>query len=233
MPRHPRIDVPGLPQHIVQRGIDRQACFFTDSDRLRYLADLRQIARELDCAIHAYVLMTNHVHLLATPRAAGDIGRMMQALGRRYVRAVNDRYGRTGSLWEGRFKACLVESDRYLLACQRYIELNPVRAALVADPGEYVWSSYRAHALGVPDPLLRSHATYEALATDPVARRDAWRRCVAADIAPGEVDAIRFYLQRQQALGTERFQQQVGKLLGRRVGPGQAGRPSRAGEKVL
>lgn len=233
MPRHPRIDVPGLPQHIVQRGIDRQACFFTDSDRLRYLADLRHIARELDCAIHAYVLMTNHVHLLATPRATGDIGRMMQALGRRYVRAVNDRYGRSGSLWEGRFKASLVESERYLLACQRYIELNPVRAALVADPGEYAWSSYRAHALGVPDPLLRSHATYEAMAADPVARRDAWRRWVAADIAPGEIEAIRFYLQRQQALGTERFQQQVGALLGRRAGPGRAGRPSRAGKKVL
>lgn len=233
MPRRPRIDVPGLPQHIVQRGIDRQACFFADGDRMRYLVDLREIALSLDCAIHAYVLMTNHVHLLATPRAAGDIGRMMQALGRRYVRAVNDRYGRTGSLWEGRFKASVVESDRYLLACQRYIELNPVRAALVGDPGEYAWSSYRAHALGTPDPLLCSHAAYDALASDPSARLDAWRRWVAADVVPGELEAIRFYLQRQQALGTHRFQQQVSAMLGRRAGPGRPGRPRKGAETVL
>jgi putative transposase len=233
MPRRPRIDAPGLPQHIVQRGIDRQACFFTDRDRVQYLADLREIALKLGCAIHAYVLMTNHVHLLATPRAAGDVGRMMQALGRRYVRAVNDRYGRTGSLWEGRFKASLVESEGYLLACQRYIERNPVRAALVADPGEYAWSSYRANALGAPDPLLSSHPAYEALARDPAERCDAWRRMVAADGVPGEVDAIRFHLQRQQALGTDRFQQQVGAMLGRRAGPGRPGRPRKAGETVL
>lgn len=233
MPRRPRIDVPGMPQHIVQRGIDRQACFFEDSDRLRYLADLRGIAIELDCAIHAYVLMAKHVHLLATPRAPGDVGRMMQALGRRYVRAVNDRYGRTGSLWEGRFKASLVESERYLLACQRYIELNPVRAGLVVDPGDYVWSSYRATALGAHDPLVRPHPAYAALAAEPAARCDAWRRWVAADVAPAEIDAIRFYLQRQQALGSDRFQQQVGAMLGRRVGPGRPGRPRRPGENVL
>jgi putative transposase len=117
MPRRPRIDVPGLPQHVVQRGIDRQPCFFTDADRRRYLDFLREIAPKRDCSIHAYVLMTNHVHLLVTPGAPGAVGRMMQDLGRRYVRHVNDRYGRTGSLWEGRFKACLVESERYLLAC--------------------------------------------------------------------------------------------------------------------
>lgn len=233
MPRRPRIDAPGLPQHIVQRGVDRQACFFVDTDRMQYLADLREIAQNLDCAIHAYVLMSNHVHLLATPRAAGDVGRMMQALGRRYVRSVNDRHARTGTLWEGRFKASLVESERYLLACQRYIELNPVRAALVADPGEFAWSSYRAHALGAPDPLVRSHAAYEALATDAAARHDAWRRWVAADVAPEEIDAIRFYLQRQLALGTERFQQQVAAMLGRRAGPGRPGRPRRAAENVL
>jgi putative transposase len=233
MPRRPRIDVPGLPQHIVQRGIDRQACFFTDRDRAQYLADLREITLKLDCAVHAYVLMANHVHLLATPRVAGDVGRMMQALGRRYVRAVNDRYGRTGSLWEGRFKASLVESDRYLLACQRYIELNPVRAGIVADPRDYPWSSHRAHALGAPDPLLRSHPAYEALAHDAVGRCDAWRRMVATAVAPEEIDAIRFYLQRQQALGTDRFQQQVGAMLGRRAGPGRPGRPRKSGENVL
>jgi putative transposase len=146
---------------------------------------------------------------------------------------VNDRYGRTGSLWEGRFKASLVESDRYLLACQRYIELNPVRAAVVGDPGDYAWSSYRAHAFAAPDPLVRSHPAYAALAHEPVARCDAWRRMVATAVAPEEIDAIRFYLQRQQALGTDRFQQQVGAMLGRRVGPGQPGRPRKSGENVL
>lgn len=175
MPRQPRIDVPGFPQHLVQRGVDRQPCFFSDEDRRRYLTDLREIAATLDCSIHAYVLMTNHVHLLATPREFGDLGRMMQALGRRYVRYVNDRHRRTGTLWQGRFKACVVDSDRYLLACQRYIELNPVRAAMVVDPGDYPWSSYRHHAIGVHDALLRPHAIYEALGSGPAARREAYR----------------------------------------------------------
>ena len=225
MPRLPRIDVPGLPRHLVQRGIDRQPCFFSDENRRRYLADLREIALKLGCGIHAYVLMTNHVHLLATPRECGDLGRMMQALGRRYVRYVNDRHGRTGSLWEGRFKACLVDSERYLLACQRYIELNPVRAAMVVDPGDYPWSSYRHHVLGAPDALLRTHAAYDALGSDPVARREAYRQLVAEAHADDEIAAIRVYLQRQQALGTDRFQQQVSAMLGRRAGPGRSGRP--------
>jgi putative transposase len=222
-----------MPQHVVQRGIDRQACFFTDDDRHRYLADLREIALTLNCGVHAYVLMTNHVHLLATPRASGDLGRMMQALGRRYVRYVNDRYGRTGSLWEGRYKANLVDSERYLLACQRYIELNPVRAGMVDHPGEHVWSSYRHHALGEHDPLVQSHAAYGALGRDAIARREAYRRLVAEALADEEIAAIRFYLQRQQALGTKQFQQQVSAVLGRRVGPGRPGRPRKSAENVL
>src|SRR5205809_3199061 len=124
MPRRPRLDAAGIPQHIIQRGTDRQPCFFTDVDRLRYLRDLDELAKACGCAVHAYVLMTNHVHMLATPAAAGSIGVLMQALGRRYMRAVNDRYCRTGTLWEGRYKACLVDSERYVLACMRYLELN-------------------------------------------------------------------------------------------------------------
>ncbi|MEO8010318.1 MAG: transposase [Dokdonella sp.] len=233
MPRLPRIDVPGLPQHIVQRGVDRQPCFFSDDDRRRYLADLREIALTLDCSIHAYVLMTNHVHLLATSKEFGDLGRMMQALGRRYVRYVNDLHGRTGTLWEGRFKACLVDPDRYVLACQRYIELNPVRAAMVFDPGDYPWSSYRHHVLGAPDALLRTHAAYDALGSDQAARCEAYRQVVARALADEDVAAIRLYLQRQQALGTERFQQQVSAMLGRRAGPGRSGRPPKLRETVL
>lgn len=128
MPRQPRLDLAGVPQHIVQRGNDRQPCFFQDIDRVRYLDELRGICMRESCAVHAYVLMTNHVHLLITPSAQGQVTRVMQSLGRRYVRYVNDRYRRTGTLWEGRYKACLVDSESYLLRCYRYIELNPLRA---------------------------------------------------------------------------------------------------------
>jgi len=225
MPRVPRIEVPGLPQHLVQRGNDRQPCFFADEDRRRYLEDLREVASKLGCAIHAYVLMTNHVHLLATPRERGDLGRMMQALGRRYVRYVNDRYDRSGSLWEGRYKACLVDSDRYVLACYRYIELNPVRAALVVAPGDYPWSSYRHNALGQPDPLLTSNTEYTALGTSHDARRAAYRTLLDQALPDEDVAAIRHYVQRQQALGPPRFQHDITEMLGRRAGPGRNGRP--------
>lgn len=233
MPRAPRIEVPGFPQHLVQRGNDRQPCFYTDGDRYRYLEDLREIASKLGCAIHAYVLMTNHVHLLATPRECGDLGRMMQALGRRYVRYVNDRYGRSGSLWEGRFKACLVDSDRYVLACYRYIELNPVRAAVVAEPGDHRWSSYGHNAEGLPDPLLTAHPEYAALGCSPDARRKAYRTLVAQALPQEDLAAIRHYAQRQQALGTARFQHAIGEIIGRRAGPGRNGRPRGSGKTVL
>jgi len=232
MPRVPRIEVPGLPQHLVQRGNDRQPCFFDDRDRRRYLDDLREIALKLDCAIHAYVLMSNHVHLLATPRERGDLGRMMQALGRRYVRYFNDRYDRTGSLWEGRYKACLVDSDRYVLACYRYIELNPVRAAIVAQPGDYPWSSYRHNALGHPDPLPVARPEYAALGSCPDARRAAYRALVGRALPDEDIAAIRHYAQRQQALGSPRFQHAISEVLGRRAGPGRNGRP-RALKTVL
>lgn len=232
VPRVPRIEVPGLPQHLVQRGNDRQPCFFADADRRRYLEDLREIASKLGCAIHAYVLMSNHVHLLATPRERGDLGRMMQALGRRYVRYVNDRYDRTGSLWEGRFKACLVDTDRYVLACYRYIELNPVRAAIVVDPGDYPWSSYRHNALGQPDPLLSACSEYSALGSAAQARREAYRVLVAQELPDEDIAAIRHYVQRQQALGSAGFQHAIGEMLGRRAGPGRNGRP-RGAKTVL
>jgi putative transposase len=126
-----------VPQHLVQRGNDRQPCFFADIDRMRYLQDLRELSLKLPIAVHAYVLMTNHVHLLLTSQCAGAIATLMQSLGRRYVRYVNDQYRRTGTLWEGRYKSCLVQDETYLLRCYRYIELNPVRAGMVADPADY------------------------------------------------------------------------------------------------
>jgi putative transposase len=163
MPRRPRILLPDYPLHIVQRGINREPCFFADEDYQCYLHWLEEAARDCRCGIHAYVLMTNHVHLLLTPTTPGAPVRLMQSLGRRYVHYVNRHYRRTGSLWEGRYKSSVVQAESYLLACMRYIELNPVRAAMVADPGGYRWSSYRTNGLTLPDARLTPHPIYLAL----------------------------------------------------------------------
>ncbi|WP_159015906.1 transposase [Cognatiluteimonas profundi] len=228
MPRQPRLDLARVPQHVVQRGNDRQPCFFAPVDYIRYQDELREIALREGCAVHAYVQMTNHVHLLITPTEAGQVSRVMQALGRRYVRYVNDRYHRTGTLWEGRYKACLVDSDTYLLRCHRYIELNPVRAAMVADPGDYPWSSFACNALGRTDRLIRPHPAYTALDTDPAARCAAYRELVMVDTDPAELEAIRLYLQRQHALGSQRFRAAIETQLSRRAGPARIGRPRTA-----
>ena len=225
MPRRPRIDLPGVSQHIIQRGNDRQPCFFADVDRIRYLDELREICLKEDCAVHAYVPMTNHVHLLATPSRAGQIARIMQSLGRRYVRFVNDRYHRTGTLWEGRCKACLVDSETCLLRCHRYTELNPVRAGMVVTPNEYRWTSYAANAAGRHDPLLTQHPAYRALGATSDERQHAYRRLFDDPPDADELDAICTYLQRQHALGSTRFQLSIERQLARRVGPAKVGRP--------
>lgn len=227
MPRQPRLDLPGIAQHIVQRGNDRQPCFFSTIDYQRYLDELGEIALRVGCAIHAYVLMTNHAHLLMTPSASGQVAHLMQSLGRRYVRYVNDRYHRSGTLWEGRYKACLVDSDDYLLRCYRYIELNPVRAAMVADPGDYRWSSYASNAFGHLDKIVTPHQTYVALGKNPIERQEAYGHLVYEAIDPQETDAIRLTLQRQHALGPNRFQQAIESQLGRRAGPAKTGRPKK------
>jgi putative transposase len=214
-----------VPQHVIQRGNDRKACFLRGSDRDRYLHYLAQAAASHDCHIHAYVLMTNHVHLLATPAERGGIGRMMQALGTRYVRVLNDTAGRTGSLWEGRYKSCLVDCDAYLLTCYRYIELNPVRAGLVSDPAGYIWSSYRANALGKPDVLLTPHDSFLALSRDPSVRHDLYRRLVAEGVAAPQLKEIRVVTQRQRALGSPGFVARVEQQTGLRAGIGTPGRP--------
>ena len=225
MPRGKRLDVAGVAQHVIQRGNDRQACFFREADYARYLGILREASLRFDCGVHAYVLMTNHVHLLLTPTEAGAIARLMQALGRTYVRHVNDTLGRTGTLWEGRYKSCLVDSERYVLACYRYIELNPVRAGMVADVAAYPWSSHGHNAHGRPDPLVRPHANYLQLAATDEARHAHYRALVAQGIDARELHAIRLYSQRQRALGPARFQQQIERQLARRAGIGAPGRP--------
>ena len=228
MPRQPSIDPPGGPQHIVQRGNDRQPTFFADADRVRYLTDLNEIALRVGCHVHAYVLMTNHVHLLATPTERGQIGHVTQSLGRRYVRYINYRYHRTGTLWEGRYKACPVQDLTHVLRCYRYIELNPVRAKMAADPGDYRWSSYRANAHGQHDPLVHPHGDYIRLSAEPDERLAVYRALVMEHIDPTELDAIREHLQRQHAYGTDRFRDMIERKLGRRAGPAKIGRPRKA-----
>jgi putative transposase len=225
MPRLPRLVLPDLPMHLVQRGNDHQPCFLDSLDRRRYLDDLRVLAREADCAIHAYVLMTNHVHLLLTPGTGGRIDRLMQALGRRYVRHFNDRHARSGTLWEGRYKAGPVEADDHLLRCYRYIELNPVRAGIVARAEDYPWSSYGANALGEEDALVSPHPVYLGLGRDPVNRRDCYRALVAEVVPDAETAAIRRQLGRQKALGSETFSALLEGRAERRVESRRRGRP--------
>ncbi|HZS65472.1 MAG TPA: transposase, partial [Burkholderiales bacterium] len=157
MARRPRLELAGVPLHVIQRGNNRAPCFLADGDRQMYLKFLGEAAARHRCALHAYVLMPNHVHLLLTPTDSGAVAAMMQDLGRRYVRLFNDIHRRSGTLWEGRYKAAMVDTERYFLTCQRYIELNPVRAQLVDHPASFRWSTYRHYALGANNSLVSAH----------------------------------------------------------------------------
>ena len=225
MARRFRFKLAGVPQHVVQRGNNRGACFFTPDDYRAYRDYLREAARKYGCQVHAYVLMTNHVHLLVSPSEEWAISRMMQSIGRGYVRHVNGVYRRTGTLWEGRFRASLVESEHYLLACYCYIELNPVRAGIVKGPAGYLWSSYGFNGEGRPDPVVDPHERYLALGPDPLARAHAYRGLVRARMEHTMVDAIRAALQQELVLGTDRFKDQVERQLKRPARAGRAGRP--------
>ncbi|MGA7802037.1 MAG: transposase [Gammaproteobacteria bacterium] len=226
MPRKPRFYLPGVPTHVVQRGNDRHAVFFTDDDYRAYLRWLKEAALRYGCAVHAYVLMTNHVHLLVTPESEVSISRMLQHVGRCYVTYVNHRYNRTGTLWEGRHKGSVVHSEHYALVCQRYIEMNPVRAGMVAAPGEYPWSSYRANAYGVPPAWLRCLPEYRHLAATDRDRHHAYRELFSSVLEPEQVHAIRSCAQTGTPLGNDHFRKQIEDMLGRRVGQSRRGRPN-------
>jgi putative transposase len=215
MARLPRPDIAGIAQHVMQRGNDRMPCFLDDADRRLYLTALREMSLRYACAIHAYVLMTNHVHLLITPEAAGAVSRMMQGVGRIYVAEFNARHGRSGTLWEGRYKSCLVGGEPYVLTCHRYIEMNPVRAAMVAEPSEFSWSSHASNALGRDDPLLRSHPAYLSLGREAAERQIAYRALFDEVLTDGEISDIRAYIQQQRALGNDRFRAMVERKLDR------------------
>ncbi|MDJ0872811.1 MAG: transposase [Gammaproteobacteria bacterium] len=225
MPRKPRFYLPGLPAHVVQRGNNRQAVFFDDGDYAAYLRWLEEGAQRYGCAIHAYVLMTNHVHLLVTPETREAISRMLQYLGRHYVIYVNRAYGRSGTLWEGRHKGSVVSGDDYLLRCYRYVELNPVRAGMVSSPGQYPWSSYRANAAGTTDPLLTPHERYLALGRSDERRRSAYRDLCRHRLDEEQVRDIRAAWQTGTPLGNDRFRSQLERTLKQKVGQARRGRP--------
>ena len=203
MPRPPRFVLPGHTLHIIQRGNNRSACFVDDEDREYYLAALRRASLRARCAIHAYVLMTNHSHLLVTADASASPGRMMQSLGVKYVLYFNARHGRTGTLWEGRYRSSLIDSERYFLTCSRYIETNPVRAGMVGDPSGYRWSSFRSNAEGSPDVLVRPHPIYLSLAERGSDRRQAYRALFESPLSWSTIDLIRRATNSGLSLGVE------------------------------
>lgn len=218
MARLPRFKLAHQPQHVIQRGNNRQAIFAADSDYRYFLEKFQAAADKHHCAVHAYVLMTNHVHLLVTPLQEDAIGKVMQMLGRYYVQYYNYRYRRTGTLWEGRYKATLVDSEQYFLTCMRYIELNPVRANnLARDPSDYPWSSHRANALGERNALLTPHREYQRLGKTDDERRTAYRLLFRARIEDKTLDEIREATNKAWVLGGERFGRKLAPHLDRPI----------------
>lgn len=219
MPRQKRQFLPGIPLHLIQRGHNRQPCFFAERDYRIYLSKLNEYRHKYNIAIHSYVLMTNHVHLLLTPADMQGPSLMLQALGRYYVRYINSTYGRTGTLWEGRFKASLIESDAYFLAVSRYVELNPVRAGMVPVPGAYPWSSYQTNAHGKANALLTPHELYKSLGSTRALRLRAYRRLFEQDVSERIVTAIRKAANCGWVLGNSRFKLAIEEQLGWRIPP--------------
>ena len=230
MPRRPRLTKAGTPHHVIQRGNNRSACFYTDEDRHVYLDWLQQYSLESGCHIHAYVLMTNHIHLLVTPDGTESLGLMMKRLGQRYTQYVNRTYRRSGTLWEGRFKSCVTGEEDYVLGCYRYIELNPVRAEMVEHPAEYRWSSYRANAQGERNPLVKPHEVYLRLAGARKQRESMYRELFHSQLDRETIDEIRAATNGSYALGTERFKREIEEALEQRAIPGRRGRPRKTGK---
>ena len=228
MARLPRICPPGIPQHIIQRGNNRHVCFASEQDYSAYAHWLKEYSQQFLVAIHAWVFMTNHVHLLATPGMQDSIQLMMQSLGRRYVRYFNYTYGRTGTLWEGRYKSSLVQTETWLLQCQRYIELNPVRAGMVLDPSDYPWSSYRCNGMGIESELYSPHDTYLKLGQTKIQRLQAYRSLFKAHVEGELLEEIRCAVNQGLALGNDRFKDEIETLYGRRVRPAKMGRPRKS-----
>ncbi len=225
MARLPRLTLPGYPHHVIQRGNNRQAIFVSSGDRQFLLNLLDENARKFEVAIHAYVLMDNHFHLLATPQTADGLPQVMQAVGRRYVRLFNDSHERSGTLWEGRYKSTLIQTDRYLLACMAYLDLNPVRAGLTALPDDFAWSSYHHYAGLRVDPLITPHALYWQLGNTPFDREAAYVELVRSGISEQEKADLTQSTLRGWVLGEGGFVADLQKLTSRRVSKSAPGRP--------
>lgn len=232
MARLPRYVIPGQPQHLIQRGNNRQAIFAAEADYLFFRDALIEAARKHGLRVHAYVWMTNHIHLLATPEYEDSIGKVFQSVGRRYVQYFNYAYTRSGTLWEGRYRATVVDSEPYLLSVMRYIELNPVRAGMVAHPRDYPWSSYGYNALGEMGEnadWLTPHAEYRRLGRDAAERQGAYRQLFRAAVSRDDLAAIRECTHKGWALGDEGFRARIERASGRRAASKGVGRPKTGG----
>ena len=231
MPRRPRIQLNGVPLHIVLRGRNHEPCFFSADDYTSYLHWLGEALDDNECQLHAYALMSNHVHLLLTPKKAEAVPKLIMSLGRRYVQYVNRTHQRTGSLWDSRYKSSVIQASTWLLTCQRYIEDNPVRAAMVDDPAHYRWTSYRRNALGATDRRITPHAQYQALGLSDKSRQTAYRALCRAPLDDAAIDDIRLALNQNQPLGNLRFYARIEKATGVRREARPRGRPRLADEE--
>lgn len=215
MARLPRYILPGVPQHVIQRGNNRSLIFYNEKDYLFYLEKMLQASQKYGCQIHSYILMTNHVHLLVTPNEENSISKMQQAVGRCYVQYFNYHYHRSGTLWEGRYKATLINSEEYLFTCMRYIEMNPVRAKMVQNPGDYRWSSYHYNALGKSDLLITPHKEYNLLGQTNSKRQQAYLALCQSLLSANDLNNIRQQTNKGWILGSELFKQQLKEKINR------------------
>lgn len=225
MPRPTRLNLPDIPQHVTQRGNNRQVCFFSDDDYRLYLDLLAASCHKHKCELHAYVLMTNHVHLLLTPRIPEGISLAIRDLGRDYVRTINKTYSRSGTMWEGRFKSSLVDKEHYCLACYRYIELNPVRAGMVRHPGDYPWSSFQCNTLGGPNSLITPHESWLGLGRNNEDRKRAYLSLFDDALEQHKINDIRYGIGKGLPTGNETFKSKIELALAVKLGNGKQGRP--------
>lgn len=223
MARQPRFIIPGQPQHVIQRGNNRGIIFIPEADYLFYLEKLTEACKKHKCEIHAYVLMTNHVHLLMTPLKEHSIAKVMQTLGRYYVQYFNYTYQRTGTLWEGRYKAALIDSETYLLSCYRYIELNPVRAGIAKHPAEYRWSSYQCNGQGKVDGIITAHRLYMDLAATDKKRLKVYCDLFSRQMNEDVFNEIRMATNKAWVLGSDKFKTEIEKLIRKQAAPKKRG----------
>jgi putative transposase len=231
MPRRARMYLPGFPYHVVQRGNNREACFIEPENYQFYLQLWQELSSRYRVAVHAYCLMTNHIHFLATPQTSTGLSDTLKVVGSRYAQYINRKYKRTGTLWEGRHRSSLVQSERYLLTCMRYIELNPVRANMVARPEEYRWSSYGVNAWG-DESWIRPHAEYLRLGQSLTDQCTAYRAIFKHQLSEEDLDRFRKAAHYCQPVADDRFREQIEKQYGIKLGQMARGRPKRTNEEL-